>query len=72
MNLSQFKVGQQGIIRGYDDPLIAGRLMTMGLLPGKEVQLVRKSIMGECFYIQSETMVLAIRRREGEKIQIEE
>lgn len=70
MRLSDMKDGQKGVVISYDDPLVAGRMMTMGVLPGKAIKLVRKSLMGECLYIQSEGLVMAIRRREGDKIQM--
>ncbi len=60
----------EGKIRSIRDKYLARRLYEMGVLPGKNIQLVRQSPMGRCVYVKSGTTLMALRKEEWEQIEI--
>ena len=69
--LSDFRNGQKGILRLIDDDVIATKLMSMGMLPGKTIELVRRIPFGGGIYIKVEDMLMALRLVEAQHILLE-
>lgn len=61
---------QQYTLVSYKDDSIASKLLTMGLLPGASLMLIRKSLFGRTFYIQNEGDFLALRKEEAASIMV--
>lgn len=59
---------QAGVIADFLDPEIAARLMSMGLLPGTHVYIVRKSPFAGAYYINANGRLIALRRSEANQI----
>jgi Fe2+ transport system protein FeoA len=64
-------VGQKVVLKGYTDNRVASRLMSMGLLPGISLVLIRKSLLGSTYYIKAGQQFLALRKSEACSIQTE-
>lgn len=60
--------GQKGTVSHIANERIAGKLMAMGILPGSDVQLIRKAPFGGGWYIKADNMTIALRREEAESI----
>ena len=59
------------IIR-FDDTLIGGKLMTMGILPQARIELVRRNALGHTFvYRINNRFKIALRRDEAKTILVE-
>ncbi len=62
---------QSRIIR-FDDSIIAGKLMSMGILPQAQVELVRRNALGETLvYRINNRFKIALRRDEACTIIVE-
>lgn len=72
MKLSDLKIGQKSIVQNFTDSQMGGKLMTMGMLPGSLVQLVRKASAGKTFFIKVNGFGMAVRRNEAANILLEE
>ena len=70
--LSDFKDGQKGILKSIDDDAIATKLISMGMLPGKIIELVRRIPFGGGIYVKVEDMVMALRIVEADHIIVED
>jgi Fe2+ transport system protein FeoA len=66
--LSDLKVGKEGKIHKYTDDVIASKLLSMGVLPGKSVRLVRRIPFGGGLYIKVENHNIAVREEEAKNI----
>jgi ferrous iron transport protein A len=66
--LSQLKSGQTATIASFSDDIAACKLMSMGLLPGNTVQMIRKAPFGGAVYIKADNQQFAIRNSEAECI----
>jgi ferrous iron transport protein A len=71
ITLAQLQIGAVGILRSYTDDHIASKLLSMGLLPGKSVWLVRRAPFGGGFYIKVAERSFAVRADEAEAILLE-
>ncbi|MEZ5042326.1 MAG: FeoA family protein [Saprospiraceae bacterium] len=54
----------QKIISHFTDEGIASKLMSMGILPGSHIALVRKAPMGGGWYLKIDNKILALREKE--------
>ncbi|MCB0651213.1 MAG: ferrous iron transport protein A [Saprospiraceae bacterium] len=63
--LSEFKIGQKGLIAQYNNERIAGKLISMGALPGQKLQLVRKAPFGGALYVKNGKYIIALRKDEA-------
>ncbi|MFT6319880.1 MAG: ferrous iron transport protein A [Granulosicoccus sp.] len=72
MNLSDLKIGQKSIVQNFTDSQMGGKLMTMGMLPGSLVELVRKASAGRTFFIKVNGFGMAVRKNEAANILLEE
>jgi Fe2+ transport system protein FeoA len=50
------------------DPALACKLTSMGVLPGVQIEMVRKSPFGDAFYIKVDGVRLALRIEEASSI----
>ena len=72
MRLSELKIGQKRIVESFEDSQMGGKLMTMGMLPGSLIELVRKASAGKTFYIKVNGYGMALRVSEASKIFLKE
>jgi len=63
--LVALKTGQTAKIRSFSDEATACKLMSMGILPGSTVKMVRKAPFGGAVYIKSDNQQFAIRNSEA-------
>ncbi|MGB0885041.1 MAG: FeoA family protein [Chitinophagales bacterium] len=66
--LSEIGVGQVMIIHSFSHQIIARKLITMGVIPGKEVEILRKVPFQATLYIRVQDSHIAIRKAEAENI----
>ena len=72
MKLTDLKIGQKSIVQNFSDSKMGGKLMTMGMLPGSLVELVRKASAGKTFFIKVNGFGMAVRKNEAANILLEE
>jgi ferrous iron transport protein A len=70
VTIAQLKVGQKGIIRDIAIDKIPLKLLEMGCLPGKEVELLQKAPLKDPLYIKVNGSHLAIRVETAQLIEI--
>ena len=59
-------------IARFDDSIIAGKLMAMGILPQAQIELVRRNALGHTFvYRINSRFKIALRRDEAVTIMVE-
>lgn len=69
-SIAQLQVGESAIIKSITDSSMARSMMTMGILPNKNVRLVRKAPFGDSLYLEFDTHMIALRGSEAAKILI--
>lgn len=55
----------------FDDSALAGKLTSMGLLPGTRIEMIRKSPFGSAYYVKADGVRLALREEEARSILLE-
>ena len=70
VTIAQLKVGQKGIICDIAIDKIPLKLLEMGCLPGKEVELLQKAPLKDPLYIKVNGSHLAIRVETAQLIEI--
>jgi len=68
--LNHLQLGERGTIATFSDEQAGCKLMTMGILPGSEVKIVRKSPLGGAIYLKMDHQQFAIRNKEAECIML--
>jgi ferrous iron transport protein A len=68
MTLSGLLDGQGGVIHQYTNDVIASKLLSMGILPGRSLKLVRRLPFAGGFYVKFDNQTLALRHEEAENI----
>ncbi len=68
ISFSEGDLGLPYTVASYEDKKVASKLLTMGLLPGSPIRLIRKSLFGHTFYVQSEHNFFALRKEEAATI----
>lgn len=71
MRLSELKIGERSVVSSFEDAQMGSKLMTMGVLPGSVIELVRKASAGKTFYIKVNGYGMAVRKNEAAKILVE-
>ena len=66
--LSKIKTGSIGTIAQFLDEIIAGKLMTMGVLPGSKVRIVRRAPFKGGIYLKIDGHNMVLREGEAESI----
>jgi ferrous iron transport protein A len=69
--LADLAPGESGVIAGISgDPVIARRLMELGLVPGTPVEVVRRAPLGDPVELRARQVHLSIRRSEAKRIRV--
>jgi Fe2+ transport system protein FeoA len=69
--LDQLAAGERGVIVSVEcPPAVTRRLMELGLLPGTEVELVRRAPLGDPLEIAVRGVHLSLRRTEARRIDV--
>ncbi|WP_462332386.1 FeoA family protein [Schwartzia sp. (in: firmicutes)] len=71
MTLKDGKTGMNLKIATIEDSPLKNRLMTMGLIPGTKVTVLRSAPFGDPMAIRLRSYNLALRRSDAEKITVE-
>lgn len=66
--ISALKKGAVGFINKFTDDEIAQKLMSMGILPGTRIELVRKAPLGGGCYIKADNLLIALRTEEAARV----
>ena len=66
--VAALKRGETGTIADFTDPMLAGKMLSMGIRPGSEVKLVRRGSLGRCCYIKVQRYQFALRTCEADCI----
>ena len=66
--LATLKEGQEGLIHEFTDDLMASKLLSMGVLPGKLLRLIRRLPFGGGLYIKIGEQNIALRLEEAKNI----
>ncbi len=69
--ISGLKKGHSGTISSFTDDHIASKLMTMGVLPGSSVQLIRIAPFKGGYYLKVDGMSMVVREKEASSIVLE-
>jgi ferrous iron transport protein A len=69
--LARLAPGEGGLISRIDaDPGVARRLMELGLVPGTEVELIRRAPLGDPLEVSVRGLHLSLRRSEAGHIHV--
>lgn len=73
MLLNELSIGQKASIKKISYmPEITDRLISMGLIKGVVIELVRKAPLGDPIEIKVTNFLLSLRRNEASAIEVEE
>ncbi len=64
----QLKAGNGGRITHFTDDHVAGKLMTMGVMPGSQVRVVRIAPFNGGYYLKVDGMSIVVRNDEASYI----
>ncbi|MEL7220000.1 MAG: FeoA family protein [Bacteroidota bacterium] len=67
---STLALGEEGIIGGFTDAQLASKLLSMGVLPGSQIKLIRRAPFGGAVYVSVDEHCLALREVEFAAIAI--
>ncbi len=69
--LDRLAPGERGVIASVDcPPAVARRLMELGILPGTEVEMVRRAPLGDPLEITVRGIHLSLRKSEAKHIEV--
>jgi len=66
--ISALRVGNSGMVSHFSDNTIGGKLMSMGILPGSSVKILRKAPFGGGCYVKVDNMLIGLRKEEANSI----
>ncbi len=69
--LADLREGEQGIVREFTDDKMASKLLSMGVLPGKSLRLMRRVPFGGGLYLKLDECSIAVRNIEAQNIVVE-
>lgn len=72
MKLSQLKQGKRAVIKSFENPELALKLMEMGCIPGEIVIVEQKAPLGDPISIRIAGYALSLRINEADQIIVEE
>jgi Fe2+ transport system protein FeoA len=52
-DITLLSAGQPAVIKSFSNHQLAAKLMAMGILPGTEIVMIRKSPFGGAYYIKA-------------------
>ncbi len=64
-SLTNAIVGSSGLVSHFTNDRVAGKLISMGVLPGTLVKIIRKAPFGGTCYIKADNLLLALRKDEA-------
>ena len=70
MTAKDLQYSQQGIIIGFLDEIIARKLLSMGVMLGNQITIVRKAPLGSVFYAKIDGINIALRENEMKGIEV--
>ncbi|GAA5221437.1 FeoA family protein [Membranihabitans marinus] len=70
IDLSQLKTYTPALIHQIHNSFCEVRLLELGFLPGKKIEVIRKSPFGHTFYIKTNSGCFALRKNEASSIQV--
>jgi len=68
--LSEIPINSVKQIHSFTCQIIARKLITMGVVPGKEIEIIRKTGFGKTFLVRVEDSHFALRQNEAANILI--
>ncbi len=68
--LIDVRPGEKRILKGFEDPKVGLRLLSMGIQPGVEICIRRSTINGQTLYVRANGKSIAVRKKEASKIQV--
>lgn len=63
--LANATIGSSGLVSHFTNERVAGKLLSMGVLPGTLVRMIRKAPFGGTCYIKADNILLALRKDEA-------
>ena len=72
MTLKECKTGMTVRVESIGDSILKERLMTMGLIPGTKVTVLRSAPFGDPIAIGIRSYHLAMRRDDAEMVEVEQ
>ncbi|MBK6544261.1 MAG: ferrous iron transport protein A [Saprospiraceae bacterium] len=57
-------------IISFKDPVLAARLITLGIYPGKTLKIIRKAMFGGAYYIEVDQCHFALRENEIQQMEL--
>ncbi len=70
-NITQIGLFEAAIVRAFSDEKVAGKLMSMGIIPGSQVMLTRIAPFKGGFCLKVNGHKIAVRYNEAESIEVE-
>jgi len=71
-SVSDLEYGQSGYIKSFKNLDFACKLLTLGLLPKSKVTMVRKSPLGDAYFLKLNNHQIAVRASEAMSILLED
>lgn len=72
MTLKEGKPGMMLKVQSIGDSALKQRLMTMGVIPGTTIKVLRSAPLGDPIAISLRSYNLAMRRADAERIQVQQ
>jgi len=66
--IAKMNEGRRGVLIRYEDQAIAQRLISMGMMPGKKVHLVRSAPFNGAYYLKVDNHRIVVRDFEAQSI----
>jgi ferrous iron transport protein A len=63
--LAKMKIGSKGQVSHFTDCCMACKLLSMGILPGTQIEMVRSAPFGGGCYIKADNLLIALRKSEA-------
>lgn len=71
-SVNDLKKGESGYVKSFKNLDCACKLLTLGLLPKSKVTMIRKSPMGDAYYLKLNNHQIAVRQSEAYSIILED
>jgi ferrous iron transport protein A len=68
--VADLKLGETGVIKGFEDHILTIKLLEMGFLPGSEIKLNYKAPLGDPISVRVSGYNVSIRLDEAELINL--
>ena len=69
-NITHLKVGHKALVYKFSSLYWGNKLMSLGILPGQKIELVRTSLLGTEYYVEVGQQLFALRKSEAEAVEI--